>query len=43
MKNLTIVLLALLATLSLSACNTMAGLGKDVEKGGEVLQKAATK
>ena len=43
MKNLTLALLALLVTLSLSACNTMAGLGKDVEKGGEVLQKAATK
>ena len=25
----------------LAACNTMEGLGKDVEKGGEALQRAA--
>ncbi len=40
MKNITIALLALVAALSLSACNTVAGIGKDVEKGGEALQKA---
>ena len=25
----------------LSACNTVQGLGKDIEKGGEVIQKSA--
>ena len=25
----------------LSACNTVQGLGKDVKKGGEVIEKAA--
>ncbi len=29
-------------TLSLSACNTMRGVGKDVERGGEHVQDAAT-
>jgi entericidin B len=36
-------LLCLLATLVLGACNTIAGIGKDVEKGGEALQKATGK
>jgi entericidin B len=34
-------LLLLLAVLALSACQTMAGLGKDIQKGGEKLEKAA--
>lgn len=29
-------------TLSLGACNTMRGMGKDVERGGEHVQDAAT-
>ncbi|WP_414691419.1 entericidin A/B family lipoprotein [Noviherbaspirillum sp.] len=28
-------------TFSLSACNTMKGMGKDVERGGEKMQGAA--
>ncbi len=35
--------LLVLATLGLSACNTMQGLGKDVETGGEKLQDSAKK
>jgi predicted small secreted protein len=31
----------LLAALLLAGCNTMAGLGKDIERGGEKLQDAA--
>lgn len=27
----------------LSACNTVQGIGKDVKKGGEVIEKAAAK
>lgn len=30
-------------TLTLGACNTMHGLGKDVERGGEHMEDAATK
>jgi entericidin B len=37
MKTLFI-LLAL--TFTLSACNTLQGLGKDIEKGGEAIQKS---
>ncbi|HUW35836.1 MAG TPA: entericidin A/B family lipoprotein [Rhodocyclaceae bacterium] len=27
-------------SVSLAACNTVRGLGKDIEKGGEAIQKA---
>lgn len=30
-----------LVAFSLSACNTVAGIGKDLEKGGEAIQKSA--
>ncbi len=39
MKAITL----LLAVLVLAGCNTMEGLGKDIQKGGEKLEKAATK
>ena len=41
MRKVTI-LLAALAVL-LAGCNTVQGLGKDIEKGGEAIQKAAGK
>jgi len=41
MKKLASVLLLVSIALSLSACNTMAGIGKDVEKAGEAVQDAA--
>lgn len=31
----------LLVSVVLSACNTVAGIGKDLEKGGEAIQKSA--
>jgi predicted small secreted protein len=31
------------ATLALAACNTMQGLGRDIERGGEKLQDTAQK
>ncbi|MBV7482452.1 entericidin A/B family lipoprotein [Bordetella sp. BOR01] len=41
MKN-RILLVALLAVAAISAgCNTVAGAGKDIERGGESIQKAA--
>jgi predicted small secreted protein len=33
-------LIILLAVFGLSACNTMQGLGKDVEKAGEAIQRS---
>ena len=32
-----------LAVWMLTACNTMEGLGKDIKKGGQAIEKAATK
>jgi entericidin B len=40
-KFLTISFLFFL-TSTISACNTMKGIGKDVERGGEKVQDAAT-
>jgi entericidin B len=34
------ILFLIVAAFSLSACNTVQGLGKDIEKGGEAIQKA---
>ena len=37
-------LLVLIATISLlAACNTIQGVGKDIKKGGEVIERAADK
>ncbi|MEW6292818.1 MAG: entericidin A/B family lipoprotein [Pseudomonadota bacterium] len=33
-------LLFIVATLFLAGCNTVQGIGKDIEKGGEAIQKA---
>jgi predicted small secreted protein len=41
MKNLFIILI-LTAFTFLSACNTMEGLGKDIEKGGQKLSDKAS-
>ena len=41
MKKLASVVLLVSFAVSLSACNTMAGIGKDVEKAGEAVQDAA--
>jgi entericidin B len=40
MKKLILAVLTAAFTLSLSACNTVQGIGKDIEKGGEAIQKA---
>ncbi len=36
-----IALFALVGFASLSACNTVEGLGQDIKKGGEAIEKAA--
>ncbi len=33
--------LLILCVLALAACNTIEGIGKDVEKGGKAIEKAA--
>jgi predicted small secreted protein len=43
MQRLILTAIAAIAILSLSACNTMQGLGKDVKKAGEKLEEAAKK
>ncbi|MBA3032356.1 MAG: entericidin A/B family lipoprotein [Gammaproteobacteria bacterium] len=41
MKTLMLILAA--AAFVLAGCNTVQGLGKDIEKGGEAIQKKAAK
>jgi len=41
MKKIISVLSMMMFAFSLSACNTMKGLGQDVERGGEKVQGAA--
>jgi len=40
MKKTIFALLTVAGLLSLSACNTVQGIGKDIEKGGEAIQRA---
>ncbi|PTN12665.1 entericidin A/B family lipoprotein [Nitrosomonas aestuarii] len=41
MKTLSIVMIAAAASLYLSACNTISGFGKDIQKGGEAIERTA--
>ena len=43
MKRLIALMMAAMAVVTLSACNTVRGMGQDIEKGGEAIQKAAKK
>ena len=40
MKKYILLALPLASLLSLTACNTIQGIGKDIEKGGEAIQRA---
>ena len=40
---MTRILLAIACALVLAGCNTVEGLGKDIKKGGETIEKAAGK
>lgn len=40
MKILTL-MIALITIIQLSACNTLSGVGKDVQKGGQAIEKSA--
>ncbi|SEQ76937.1 entericidin B [Nitrosomonas sp. Nm51] len=35
------IVIAFIALFGLTACNTMAGLGKDIQEGGEALERTA--
>jgi predicted small secreted protein len=41
MKTVRLMALAALALFALTACNTIAGIGKDVKKAGEVVSDTA--
>lgn len=40
MKRVVFLLLASTALITLTACNTVRGIGQDVEQGGKAIQKA---
>ena len=41
MKKIVTALLVVAALGAVSACNTMQGIGKDIERGGQAIEKAA--
>ena len=43
MKALSAILASLIAVVALTACNTMNGLGRDIERGGEKIQDSTKK
>lgn len=43
MKRIVSVVLSATFVLLLSGCNTIEGMGKDIKKGGEAIEKAAEK
>jgi predicted small secreted protein len=43
MNKLLLVILGLVAVVGLSACNTMRGIGQDVQKAGSAIEDAAKK
>lgn len=43
MKKIASILSVMLFAIGLTACNTMKGMGQDVERGGEKMENAAEK
>lgn len=41
MKKIVTALLVIASLAAVSACNTMQGIGKDIERGGQAIEKAA--
>jgi entericidin B len=41
MTRIVAILAAIVAVFAIAGCNTMQGVGKDVKKGGESIEKAA--
>ena len=42
-RKADMILLALVAVFLLSGCNTVEGVGKDIKKGGEAIERAVKK
>jgi predicted small secreted protein len=40
MQRIALILLSLISLSLLGGCNTVKGIGKDIEKGGEAIQRA---
>ncbi len=40
MNRLALIVMAIAMAASLTACNTVQGIGKDIEKGGQAIGKA---
>ena len=43
MRRANMLILALVAALVMSGCNTLQGVGKDMKQGGEAIERAAKK
>ena len=43
MKERFFTLFVIVSAFLLSACNTVSGIGKDIEKGGQAIERAAKK
>ncbi|NWG38888.1 MAG: entericidin A/B family lipoprotein [Hydrogenophilaceae bacterium] len=43
MMRILLSILVMMGVVSLSACNTVRGIGQDIEKAGESIQKAGSK
>ena len=43
MKSLMVLILVALGTVLVAGCSTVEGFGKDVQKGGEAIERAADK
>ena len=43
MKRIVLITAAILGTFALSSCNTMSGLGRDMQKAGNSLERNATR
>ncbi|WP_269531917.1 entericidin A/B family lipoprotein [Chitinimonas sp. BJYL2] len=41
MKRLVLIITTAVFALGLAGCNTINGIGKDIKKGGEAIEKAA--
>lgn len=43
MIRITFAVLAIVSVLSSTGCNTMQGIGKDIERGGQAIERAASR
>lgn len=41
MKKLSVSIAVLMITMQLSGCHTLQGVGKDIQRGGEAIEKSA--